>query len=219
VHNPAYFQLDCSFYISENSAPLGGYSAGPDSIEWTEEEIAAVRTVLHKLTTIRVFNPTDAEDLVQETLLTVLTKYPGGALEKGLLVWCMGILRKKVGNYYRKIQRYAPFGEKELLSPEAIRTFMETASPEAKVFHEELQRILADTLAQLPSAQREAIELLIAGLDPGEVVKQLQPEPYQNVINRIYRGRKKLAKELAKYGYGPDARSGPRQMKRSYPKK
>jgi len=27
-------------------------------------------------------------------------------------------------------------------------------------------------------------------------------EKYQNVINKIYRGRHKLARELARYGYG-----------------
>jgi len=214
VHNPPCLWLECSFFVSENSVPLENYASGPDPLEWTEEEIAAVRAVLHKLTAIRVFNATDAEDLVQETLLTMLTKRPGGELEKGLLVWSMGILRKKVGNYYRKTQRLAPFGERELLSPQAIREFMETSSPEATVFHQELQEILAESLAQLPAPQRQAIELLISGLNPGEIVRQLHPESYQNVINRIYRGRKKLAKELAKYGYGPDARAGMRQMKR-----
>jgi hypothetical protein len=36
----------------------------------------------------------------------------------------------------------------------------------------------------------------------------LHPERYQNVINRLHRGRKALAKELAKYGYGPCAKKG-----------
>jgi hypothetical protein len=60
---------------------------------------------------------------------------------------------------------------------------------------------------------------LIAGHDSGEIVKQLHPERYQNVINRIYRGRKKIAKELAKFGYGPDAKAGMRSMKKCRPKK
>ena len=58
------------------------------------------------------------------------------------------------------------------------------------------------------------MELLLAGLEPGEIVKRLHPERYQNVINRLHRGRKKLAKELAKYGYGPHAKKGLRKMKR-----
>jgi len=214
VHNSPYLQLDYAFLICERSSPLEQEYAAQEQSGWTEDEISEIRSVLQKLTSIRILNPTDAEDLVQETLLTMLTKYPGSELEKGLLVWSMGILRKKVGNYYRKIQRYAPFGDQEPRSHQSIREFMMTASPEAMLFHNELQGIINETLRQLPSAQREAIELLISGLDSGEVVKQLHPEPYQNVINRIYRGRKRLARELAKYGYGPGTRSSMRKMKK-----
>lgn len=213
MSNPAYCQFDYQLFVSESSR-LEEYAAGSEPSEWTNEEIAAIRAVLQRLTAIRVLNPTDAEDLVQDTLLTMLKKYPGAELEKGLLVWSMGILRKKVGNYYRKIQRFASFSEQESCTQQSIREFMATASPEAKLFHQELQQIVAETLAQFPSPQRQAIEFLIAGLDSGEIVKQLHPERYQNVINHIYRGRQKLAKELAKYGYGPHAKAGMLNMKR-----
>jgi len=212
VHNPAYCEFDYSFFISESSF---GYTPSSEPSEWTEDEIAAIRTVLHKLTAIRVLNPTDAEDLVQDTLVTMLTKYPECELEKGLLVWSMGILRKKVGNYYRKAQRFTTFSEQESCTQQAIREFTDSESPEAKLFHQELQQIVNETLEQFPTSQRQAIELLMTGLDSGEIVKQLHPERYQNVINRIHRGRKKLAKELAKYGYGPSAMNGLRKMKRA----
>ncbi len=78
MHNPAYCELDFSFFVSESSFD---YVAGSEQFEWTENEIAAIRAVLQKLTAIRVLNPTDAEDLVQDTLVTMLTKYPGGELE------------------------------------------------------------------------------------------------------------------------------------------
>jgi RNA polymerase sigma factor (sigma-70 family) len=214
VFNPAYPPLDWAFLISESSA-LQEYDVNPEPLELTDKEIAAIRSVLQKLTAIRIINQTDVEDLVQDTLLTMLTKFPGLELEKGLLVWSMGILRKKVGNYYRKAQRISSFSKNESSSGQLVPS----ASPEAKFFHKELQGIVNETLAQLPAPQREAIELLISGLDSGEIVKQLHPEPYQNVINRIYRGRRKLAKELAKYGYGPDAGAGMRSMKRCRPKK
>jgi RNA polymerase sigma factor (sigma-70 family) len=218
VYNLAYCLTNYSFVVSESSC-LEVYGAVPERSQWTEEEIAAIRAVLQKLTSIRILNSTDAEDLIQDTLLTMLTKHPGDALEKGLLVWTMGILRKKVGNYYRRTNRFTCFSEQEPRTQRSIREFTAAASPESRLFHEELQSIICQTLTQLPSPQRQAIELLIAGHDSGEVVKQLHPERYQNVINRIYRGRKKLAKELAKYGYGPDAKVGMRSMKKCRPKK
>jgi RNA polymerase sigma factor (sigma-70 family) len=212
VHNPTWYQVDFPLFISESS-PREEY-AGPEQSEWTNNEIAEVREVLQKLTAIRILNPTDAEDLVQDTLLTMITKYPGCELEKGLLVWSMGILRKKVGNYYRKMQRFAPFSEYESCAQHPVRDSKTEDSPEARLSHQELQDLINGVLAQLPSTQRRPMELLIAGLDSGEIVRQLQPERYQNVINRIYRGRKKLAKELAKHGYGPGAKCGMRKLKR-----
>ncbi len=211
MHNPAASAIDYPLYVSESSS-LEEYAVDPERSEWTEDEIAAVRKVLFKLTALRILNPTDAEDLVQDTLLTMITKYPASELEKGLLVWSMGILRKKVGNYYRKIQRFAYFSEQD--SEKWIRELSAATSPEAKVFHEELQDLVKETLAQLPSDQRQPIELLIAGFNSGEIVKQLSPERYQNIMNRIHRGRKKLARELAKHGYGPNAKAGMRKMKR-----
>ena len=149
----------------------------------------------------------------------MITKYPENELEKGLLIWSMGILRKKVGNYYRKAQRFSSFSEQESGTQKAIRELGTAGSPEAKFFHEELQKIIRQTLAHFPSSQRQAIELLLAGHNSGEIVRHLQPERYQNVINHIFRGRQKLAKELAKYGYGPNAKAGMRSMKRCRPKK
>lgn len=211
MHNSTCFPAEYPAYISEN-LPLEEYGR-PGHSKWTDREISEIREVLQKLTAIRILNPTDAEDLVQDTLLTLITKYPGCELEKGLLVWSMGILRKKVGNYYRKMQRLYIIGEREFGVREPFRAGGKLESPEARLSHRELEDLIHKMTAQFPSAQRCAIELLLAGLDSGEIVEQLHPERYQNVINHIYRGRKKLAKELAKYGYGPGA--GLRKMKRS----
>jgi len=164
-------------------------------------------------------NPNDAEDLVQDTLLTMITKHPGKELQKGNLVWGMGILRKKVGNYYRRTQRNAFLWTKETRIQRGTEHSPVSASPETNLFHEELQNIIHQTLPQLPSSQRKAMELLLSGLEPAEIVKRLHPERYQNVINRLHRGRKKLAQELAKYGYGPHAQKGMRSMKRCLIKK
>jgi hypothetical protein len=56
---------------------------------------------------------------------------------------------------------------------------------------------------------------MIAGFNAGEIARQLHPERYQNVINSLYRGRKKLARALAKYGYAPNGPAGMDRMKKS----
>jgi RNA polymerase sigma factor (sigma-70 family) len=168
--------------------------------DWPEEELRRVRLILQKLTALRVDNPEDAEDLVQETLLTMAAKCADTHLQKGLLIWGMGILRKKVGNYYRRMHRSIPL-EVDTAHPARL------LSPESRLRHIELCDLIEKILDGFSSAEREAIELLLAGLPTNEIVAHLQPERYQNVVNRLHRGRRKLAMRLARYGY----RSGQQQ--------
>ena len=215
MRHPAYtYEVDFPSFVTENSL-LDELDLKTGKPEWTDDEIAAIRRVLKRLTSVRIFNLSDAEDLVQDTLLTMISKLPGTVLEKGALVWGLGILRKKVGNYYRKAQRYASLNEQDAIN----RRGMLPASPEMLLSQEELHSIVEGVLSRLPSSERQALELMIAGLNAGEIAKQLHPESYQNVINRLYRGRKKLARELAKYGYVPKATGGIERMKRSRGKK
>ena len=206
--NSVYFPGEYkTIIVSENSSPAE-YEGSRKRYPWNEDEIKAIRKVLRRLTAIRIMNPNDAEDLVQDTLLTMIMKHPGHKLQKGNLVWSMGILRKKVGNYYRRTQRNTSLDSTEVDSTPSDQPMGNVSSPELSIFHEELQQIVHRTLPRLPSSQRTAIELLLAGLEPAEIVRELHPERYQNVINRLHRGRKALAKELAKYGYGPYAKKG-----------
>ena len=117
MRNPAYLYVEYpSSFISDGSS-REPYAFKPGRFERTDDEIEAIRIVLKKLTSIRIMNSNDVEDLVQETLLTMISKHPGAELEKGPLVWSLGILRRKVGNYYRKSQRHAPLDEEDNSRP------------------------------------------------------------------------------------------------------
>ncbi len=209
MRNPACLYLNyASSFICDGSS-LKSYGFGPDRIEWADDEIKAIRAVLQRLASIRIMNANDVEDIVQETLLTMISRHPGTELQKGLLVWSMGILRRKLGNYYRKIRRYAPLNEQDA----SFRQFAPSLSPDARLFQEELKAIIDEVLAQIPPFQRQAMELFIAGLNAREIAEELYPVRYQNVINRLHRGRKKLAEALSRYGYGPESTPALRRMK------
>ena len=163
---------------------------------WSNEELARIRLVLQRLTSLRIENEADAEDLVQETLLTMTQKCPANGPDKGLLIWSMGILRKKIGNYYRRAQRYVPMECAETTGRARI-----SLSPEMRFLHSELARVIRKTLRGLPDRERRAMELCLAGLQAHEIAASLHPERYQNVINHLFRGRRKIAAQLAAHGY------------------
>ena len=176
---------------------------------WTNEELSRIRCELYKLTALRVMNATDAEDIVQDTLLTLINSCPHNELEKGPLVWSIGVLRNKIGNYYRKGRHRARSEEREAKSQQGLFKTVSEVSPERELMRTELGNVIADAVERLPQAQKKAMKMLIAGLSPGQIAAKMSPERYQTVINHLHRGRKKLAQELAVYGF-----SGLHEMKR-----
>jgi RNA polymerase sigma factor (sigma-70 family) len=175
--------------------------SSPELDEWPVEELERIRSIFSKLTRRRVDNPEDAEDLVQETFLTMAARCPQVDIEKGLLIWGLGVLRRKVGNYYRRTQRHGAVIV-DWLSDEAVEAQV-SATAETAVSHAELRRLVDDIVEGFPPREKEVIGLMLEGLATSEIVEQLRPERYQTVVNRAHRGRRKLHRELAKHGYGP----------------
>jgi RNA polymerase sigma factor (sigma-70 family) len=209
VCNPSYIPQGCeASFVAENS-PLKSFNSR-GLLDWADDEITAIRKVLRKMAVLRIWNSDDVEDLVQDTLLTIVSKPPGSELEKGLLVWSLGILRNKLGNYYRKPNRYVSLNKIETCIP---RQQSFSFSPEANASGKELRALVDEKVAEMPPSQREVMELLVSGFDSREIVSQMNTERRQNVINRIHRGRKKLSKELARYGYGPGPMTGLRRAR------
>ena len=203
----AFYTQPAQHRVGETLTPVP-YEAGPRARirRWSDDEIARVRTVLRRLTSLRIQNDDDAEDLVQETLLTMTRKCPSEELHKGLLVWSMGILRKKVGNYYKRTHRVSPIDAEEAFARRIGKHGPGPAAQESRIHHHELRAIIDMLLGTFPPQERRALELLLVGLPTQEIARELSPERYQNIANRLHRGRKKLARELARYGYGPSDR-------------
>ncbi len=172
-------------------------------LQWSDEQLQRIRVVLQRLTALRIQNADDVEDLVQETMLTMMTKCPQCDLKKGLLVWSMGILRKKIGNYYRRSHRAASLIEQSVQF-DSIDQALTPQSPEAIVRYTELRALIDQILEGLPQHEQQAMNMLLAGMAPSRIVERLRPVRYQNVINRLYRGRQKIQRELSKLGYSPN---------------
>ena len=210
-------QIDPSFI--RESLPAQGCPPQFSADEWSDDAVARIRIVFQRIISLRVLNEDDAEDIVQETLLTMALKHPEAHPEKGLLIWGMGILRNKVGNYYRKIRRDMPVSQHAASVENIIYPASAWHSPETKMQHAELCSLIDTALAKFDPKEREAMDLLLAGLPAGEIADELHPERYQTVINWLHRGRKKLAKKLTRYGYRPTRGSRHEVVPRSYKKK
>ena len=187
----------------------------PQPLSLTDDEIADIRKKLSKLTARRVLNAPDAEDIVQDTLLTMISKPPCATLKKCPLAWSMGILRNKVGNYYRKERRHSAYAAEKSNDSYEAHQHSSSLSPERELLCGELLEVINTAVERLPALQRCAMKLLIAGLNPGEIAKRMSPERYQAVINHLYRGRRKIAQELNRYGCGLNHPGGMHRMKRS----
>ena len=195
-----------SAYITNDGEPSPN---PPERHLWTNEDISHIRRELRKLSAIRIPNAADAEDIVQETLLTLIHCCPKECLEKGPIAWSMGILRNKIGNYYRRSRCRAKRETGEAEAHQELFQLETTDSPDKYLLQGELRNVIADTVERLPYAQKTAMKMLIAGLKPGEIAAKMSPERYQTVINHLHRGRKTLARELSRYGF-----NGMHEMKR-----
>ena len=202
--------------VAENASQNESETLPPQPLSLTDDEIADIRRKLSKLTNRRVMNAPDAEDIVQDTLLTMISKPPCAALKKCPLAWSMGILRNKVGNYYRKERRHSSHAVEKSNDSYESHQHSTSLSPERELLCGELFEVITTAVERLPARQRCAMKLLIAGLNPGEIAKRMSSERYQAVINHLYRGRRKIAQELNRYGCGlKNHPGGMYRMKRS----
>jgi RNA polymerase sigma factor (sigma-70 family) len=185
--------------VGADVLPLLLGDSGPCSPD--DEEWGKVGVALRRISRLRVRNRQDAEDLVQDAFLTMVAKHRGVELKKGLLVWGLGILRNKIGNYYRRRRHEVPWGPANAPPRRNLEGSTRGSNPEAEVLGIELAALVASLLEHLSPDERVAVELLLEGLRVREIAFRLRPQTYQNVANHLCRGRKKIARRLARLGY------------------
>jgi RNA polymerase sigma-70 factor (ECF subfamily) len=127
----------------------------------------------------RVRNPAIAEDAVSATLLA--------ALESGMrfdapgagLAWLRGVLRHKLADELRRLQRETPSDDADL--GELAAPWGDAAAgpdPEGASVHRELVERLLDGCTRLPARQREALVLKeLCERDADEVCRTLDIKP------------------------------------------
>jgi RNA polymerase sigma-70 factor (ECF subfamily) len=144
-------------------------------------------------------NPTDAEDLVQETFLRAYRGFHQFEPGTNLRAWLYRILMNTFINTYRKKQR-----EPQTVSDDEVEDWylysrmVDGVEPSAEttVIESLPDQDVQDALAELPEQFRTAVMLAdVDGFSYKEIA-EIMGVPIGTVMSRLHRGRKALEKAL-----------------------
>ena len=147
-------------------------------------------------------NPSDAEDLVQETMLRAFRSFDRFEPGTNLKAWLFRILTNAYINTYRKRQR-----EPQKVSSDDVEEFdlyrelknhdpQFAETPESLVLDNLVDSDILEAIEQLPDQFRLAVVLSdIEGFTYAEMA-DIMDVPMGTVMSRLHRGRKALQKRL-----------------------
>jgi RNA polymerase sigma-70 factor (ECF subfamily) len=145
-------------------------------------------------------NPTDAEDLVQETFLRAYRGFAGFEPGTNLRAWLYRILMNTFINSYRKKQR-----EPKTISEDEVEDWYlyskmvdggAEPSAETSVIEALPDEDVQEALQSLPEQFRTAVLLAdVEGFSYKEIA-EIMNVPIGTVMSRLHRGRKALEKRL-----------------------
>ena len=154
-------------------------------------------------------NPSDAEDLVQETYLRAYRGFGGFQEGTNLKAWLFRILTNTFINSYRAKQRRP--GETDLDDVEDLYMYrrlggLEAAqagrTPESEVLEAIPEAVVKEALEALPEQFRMAVLLAdVEGFSYKEIAEILDI-PIGTVMSRLHRGRKGLERRLFGFAEG-----------------
>jgi len=147
-------------------------------------------------------NPSDAEDLVQETTLKAFAAFDSFTEGTNLRAWLFRILTNSYINQYRKQQRQPLQTSADDLSDGQLNDVGEhlgLRSAEAEALDQLADAEIVDALAALPDDFRMAVYLAdIEGFSYKEIA-EIMETPVGTVMSRLSRGRKQLRELLREY--------------------
>jgi RNA polymerase sigma-70 factor (ECF subfamily) len=148
-------------------------------------------------------NPSDAEDLVQETYLRAYRGFPGFQEGTNLKAWLYKILTNTFINIYRAKKRRPEqvdlddtedfYLYRKLGGLEAVES---QRTPESEVLDQMPEAVVKEALEALPEQFRMAVLLAdVEGFSYKEIA-EITEVPIGTVMSRLHRGRKQLQKRL-----------------------
>jgi RNA polymerase sigma-70 factor, ECF subfamily len=150
-------------------------------------------------------DPSDAEDLVQETVAKAFRSFHQYEPGTNLKAWLYRVLHTTYISMYRKAQRRPQESLQEEIDDfslyDEVTRRGATASPEREVLDSLTADEVKQALADLPETFRLAVYLAdVEGFSYKEIA-DIMETPVGTVMSRLHRGRKALQKALATYAH------------------
>lgn len=161
-----------------------------------------LNSVQYKLLNVRKHHSEvakDVEDIVEETMLTMLQKYKTEELPYGFMAWVNKIVWNKVGDYIR----YGKIKTKEVRIDDTGMEIIidQNTLPEDEVLPKELDEIIGRALKRLSPYCKEYFEALLKGEERAFTAARKKEEPEGTIDNRNLRCRKRFMKLLIEEGF------------------
>jgi len=179
----------------------------PDREARFEREVTPLMSQLYPAAMRMTRNPSDAEDLVQETLAKAYAAFHQFRPGTNLRAWLHRILANTFINSYRKKKREPVqdlgadlqdewHGGGDPLLPPA-------RSAEAEALEKLTDSDILQALRELPTEFRAAIYLADIEGYPYREIAEIMDTPIGTVMSRIHRGRARLRERLARHAPQP----------------
>jgi RNA polymerase sigma-70 factor (ECF subfamily) len=147
---------------------------------------------LYRVALRLTMDPTQAEDLVQDTMLKAYRswrQYRPGTNAKG---WLLTILRNTFINNYRRRKLEPIAMDLETVEPHAIMREMAESDPEGTFFSQIVDEKVLEAIDALPTEFREVLVLSdMEGMSYADIAETLQV-PVGTVKSRLFRARRQL---------------------------
>jgi len=147
---------------------------------------------LYRVALRLTMDPTQAEDLVQDTMLKAYRswrQYRPGTNAKG---WLLTILRNTFINDYRRRKLEPIAMDLEAAEPHAILRQIADSDPEGNFFAQIVDQRVLEAIDALPTEFREVLVLSdMEGLSYADIAETLQV-PVGTVKSRLFRARRQL---------------------------